>query len=146
MICVSCGENQAAVFIQEIVHNQVRQASLCVVCAEAAGAAAASAEKKARTALLGRPESRRRTEDSISRAAGILANARLVSFEEACRHLSLLRLGLVSELQGLPGSLAEVNALLVQTQPAHIEVRENRELSAVERDELRADYIRERLR
>ena len=106
----------------------------------------ALAEKKTRNALLARPESRRRTEDSVFRAAGILTNARLVSFEEACRYLSLLRLGLVSELQGLPGSLAEVNALLVQTQPAHIEMRENRELSPAERDELRATYIREKLR
>ncbi len=105
----------------------------------------ALAENKTRTDLLSRPESKRRTEDSVFRAAGILTNARLVSFEEACRHLSLLRLGLVSELPGLPGSLAEVNMLLVQTQPAHIEMRENRELSPAERDELRATRIRERL-
>ncbi len=44
MLCASCGKNQAAVFIQEIVNNQVREASLCAACAEAAGVAAGPEE------------------------------------------------------------------------------------------------------
>ncbi len=44
MICTSCGENEAAIFIQELVDNQVRQASLCSSCADKAGAAAGAAE------------------------------------------------------------------------------------------------------
>ncbi len=106
----------------------------------------AEEEVKTRSSLLSGAETRRRAEDWIFRAAGVLTNARLVSFEEAGRCLSLLRMGLVSGLQGLPGSLAVVNALLVQTQPAHLKMMKNRELTAFERDELRASYIRENLK
>ncbi len=81
----------------------------------------------------------------IGRAYGILANAHSISSKEAMNLLSLLRLGL--ELNLFPGvERALVDELFIITQPAHLQLRFSEKLTAEERDVLRADMVRERLR
>lgn len=81
----------------------------------------------------------------IGRAYGNLANAHIISSKETMNLLSLFRLGL--ELGMFPGAdhaLAE--ELFILTQPAHLQLQFSEKLSAEERDILRADMVRERLR
>ena len=81
----------------------------------------------------------------IGRAYGILANAHIISSKETMNLLSLLRLGVdVGQFPGLDRSL--VDELFLLTQPAHLQRQHSEKLSAEERDLLRADMLRERLR
>jgi protein arginine kinase len=81
----------------------------------------------------------------IGRAYGILANAHSISSKETMNLLSLLRLGV--DLGLFPGTdRALVDELFLTTQPAHLQRRFSEKLSAEERDLLRADMLRERLR
>ena len=81
----------------------------------------------------------------IGRAYGILANAHTISSKETMNLLSLLRLG--GELglfEKLHRSLTD--ELFLLTQPAHLQKQHTGKLGAEERDILRADMLRERLR
>jgi protein arginine kinase len=81
----------------------------------------------------------------IGRAYGILANAHSISSKEAMNLLSLLRLGI--DIGSFPGTdRALVDELFLTTQPAHLQKRISDKLSAEERDLLRADMVRERLK
>ena len=81
----------------------------------------------------------------IGRAYGILANAHSISSKETMNLLSLLRLGI--DLNLFPGTpRALVDELLLVTQPAHLQKQISDKLSAEERDLLRADMVRERLK
>src|SRR5829696_5893253 len=81
----------------------------------------------------------------IGRAYGILANAHSISSKETMNLLSLMRLGV--DLGLFPGTeKALVDELFIVTQPAHLQKRYSEKLSAEERDLLRADMLRERLR
>jgi len=81
----------------------------------------------------------------IGRAYGILANAHSVSSKETMNLLSLMRLGLdVGLFPGVERSL--VDELFILTQPAHLQKQHSEKLSAEERDLLRADMVRERLK
>ncbi len=81
----------------------------------------------------------------IGRAYGILANAHSISSKETMNLISLMRLGVDSGLfPGVERSL--VDELFVMTQPAHLQKQHSEKLSAEERDLLRADMVRERLR
>jgi protein arginine kinase len=81
----------------------------------------------------------------IGRAYGILANAHSISSKETMNLLSLLRLGV--DLGLFPGTdRALVDELFLITQPAHLQKSFSEKLSAEERDLLRADMLRERLR
>jgi protein arginine kinase len=81
----------------------------------------------------------------IGRAYGILANAHSISSKETMNLLSLLRLGV--DLSLFPGTdRALVDELFLITQPAHLQKSYSEKLSAEERDLLRADMLRERLR
>ncbi len=81
----------------------------------------------------------------IGRAYGILANAHSISSKETMNLLSLLRLG--SDLGSFPEvDRALVDELFIVTQPAHLQKRFTEKLGAEERDSLRADMLRERLR
>jgi protein arginine kinase len=81
----------------------------------------------------------------IGRAYGILANAHSITSKEAMNLLSLMRLGVDMGL--FPGvDRALVDELFIQTQPAHLQKQHSEKLSAEERDLLRADMVRERLR
>ncbi|HYG24603.1 MAG TPA: protein arginine kinase [Verrucomicrobiae bacterium] len=81
----------------------------------------------------------------IGRAYGILANAHSISSKETMNLLSLMRLGVdVGVFPGVERSL--VDELFILTQPAHLQQQHSEKLSAEERDLLRADMVRERLK
>jgi protein arginine kinase len=81
----------------------------------------------------------------IGRAYGILANAHSISSKETMNLLSLMRLGVDMEL--FPGAQrALVDELFLTTQPAHLQKQVSDKLSAEERDLIRADMVRERLK
>jgi protein arginine kinase len=81
----------------------------------------------------------------IGRAYGILANAHSISSKESMNLLSLMRLGVdLGLFPGVERSL--VDELFMLTQPAHLQQQHAGKLSADERDLLRADMVRERLR
>ena len=81
----------------------------------------------------------------IGRAYGILANAHSISSKETMNLLSLLRLGI--DLGSFPGTeRALVDELFLTTQPAHLQKQISDKLSAEERDLIRADMVRERLK
>jgi protein arginine kinase len=83
--------------------------------------------------------------NQIGRAYGILANAHSISSKETMNLLSLLRLGIdIGLFPGTERALAD--ELFLITQPAHLQKRFSEKLSAEERDLLRADMLRERLR
>src|SRR3954467_7158580 len=81
----------------------------------------------------------------IGRAYGVLANAHSISSKETMNLLSLMRLGvdlgLFTEVERWL-----VDELFIITQPAHLQRRYTEKLGAEERDLLRADMVRERLR
>ncbi len=81
----------------------------------------------------------------IGRAYGILANAHSISSKETMNLLSLMKLGVDVGL--FPGvDRAVVDEMFILTQPAHLQKQHSEKLSAEERDLLRADMVRERLR
>jgi protein arginine kinase len=81
----------------------------------------------------------------IGRAYGILANAHSISSKETMNLLSLMRMGVdVGLFPGADRSLVE--ELFILTQPAHLQKQHSEKLSAEERDLLRADMLRERLK
>ena len=81
----------------------------------------------------------------IGRAYGILANAHSISSKETMNLLSLMRLGIdLGMFPGIERSL--VDELFILTQPAHLQKQFSEKLSAEERDLLRADMLRDRLR
>jgi protein arginine kinase len=81
----------------------------------------------------------------IGRAYGILANAHSISSKETMNLLSLMRLGV--DVGAFPGmDRAVVDELFILTLPAHLQKQHSEKLAAEERDLLRADMVRERLR
>jgi len=81
----------------------------------------------------------------IGRAYGILANAHSISSKETMNLLSFLRLGVDMEL--FPGTgRSLVDELFLVTQPAHLQKQVSDKLTAEERDLIRADMVRERLK
>jgi protein arginine kinase len=81
----------------------------------------------------------------IGRAYGILANAHSISSKETMNQLSFLRLGVDMDL--FPGTdRSLVDELFLITQPAHLQKQVSDKLSAEERDLIRADMVRERLK
>src|ERR1041385_7136464 len=81
----------------------------------------------------------------IGRAYGILANAHSISSKETMNLLSLMRLGVdLGMFPNVDRSL--VDELFIITQPAHLQKQHTEKLSAEERDLLRADMVRERLK
>jgi len=84
-------------------------------------------------------------EDRVNRAWGILASARMISSSEALELLSEVRLG--AELKLIPGvDTQSLNLLLVEIQPAYLQQHAGKELDAQERDRLRAEVIREKIK
>ena len=81
----------------------------------------------------------------IGRAYGILANAHSISSKETMNLISLMRLGVdVGLFPSVERPL--VDELFILTQPAHLQKQHSEKLSAEERDLLRADMVRERLK
>ena len=81
----------------------------------------------------------------IGRAYGTLANAHIISSKETMNQLSLMRLGV--DLEMFPAvERSLVDELFILTQPAHLQKAHSEKLSADERDLIRADMMRERLK
>jgi protein arginine kinase len=81
----------------------------------------------------------------IGRAYGILANAHSISSKETMNLLSLMRIGVdLGMFPAVDRSL--VDELFILTQPAHLQKQHSEKLSAEERDLIRADMMRERLK
>jgi protein arginine kinase len=82
--------------------------------------------------------------DKIGRAYGVLRHAWIIDSKEALNHLSLLRLG--GDLGFLPTeTVKSCDALLMDIQPAHLQLHSGRKLSPEERDSIRAEIVRSRL-
>jgi protein arginine kinase len=101
-------------------------------------------EEEARTRLF---ETRRTSvEDVFWRSLALLSYARRMNSQEAMKHLSRLRLGIDT---GMLTHLShqELNRLVIEAQPAHLEVRygDGGEMTGESRDELRAKMLRDRL-
>jgi len=82
--------------------------------------------------------------DQIGRAYGVLRNAHSIDSKEALTYLSMLRLG------GDYGFFSEdtvsvADTLLLEIQPAHLQLHGGKKLSAEERDITRAEIIRAKL-
>ena len=83
--------------------------------------------------------------DQFGRAYGILTHAYSISSKEALNLISILRLGI--DLGFFPEEgRAIINQLLMDTQPAHLQNVSQQKLAAEERDQLRADIVREKLK
>jgi len=83
-------------------------------------------------------------EDRIFRAFGILSNARTISSEECLKLLSDVRLGVVLGL--IPGiDPVQINELMLLIQPANLQKVSKKQLSAEQRDQKRAELLREKL-
>src|SRR5512140_3230637 len=100
-------------------------------------------EENARASLL---EKKAKTVyNHIGRAYGILANAHSLSSEQTMNPRFLMRVwGVLKLFPGVERSL--VDELFIMTQPAHLQKQHSEKLSAEERDLLRADMVRERLK
>lgn len=99
----------------------------------------AAQERAARTEMLKTTE----TQDLVYRAYGVLKSARLLDTREFMELISRVRFGAVGGL--LPLDAKVPNALMIAMQPANLNARAGKNLSARERDELRAKLVREAL-
>lgn len=99
-------------------------------------------ENMARTKL--KEDSPTHLRDQIGRAYAILRHAHILSSKEALNLLSLLRLG--ADLDIIPDcDRGLLDMLLLEIQPAHLQLQAERELSPEERDIMRAEITRLRL-
>lgn len=100
-------------------------------------------ENQARENLMATRE--RMLMDQVGRAYGILTHAFSIASKEALNLLSVLRLGI--DLGFFPEPCrAQINQLLMDTQPAHLQHLSKQKLAPEDRDCLRADIIREKLK
>jgi protein arginine kinase len=98
-------------------------------------------EREVRTALL-RGAARIRTLDRVQRALGTLERAQILTSEEALGCLSALRFGIQERL--LEGfTIAAVNRALLLSQPGHLQRHTRELLKPEERDQRRAQLLRE---
>lgn len=82
--------------------------------------------------------------DQVGRAYAILSHAHILNSKEALNLLSMLRLG--ADLDMVPQcDRGVLDMLLLEIQPAHLQLRAGRELSPDDRDVLRAEITRQRL-
>jgi protein arginine kinase len=83
--------------------------------------------------------------DQIGRAYGILTHAYSMTSKEALNLLSFMKLGIDLGLFPKEGCMA-VDELFMETQPAHLQKSTQQKLAVEERDALRAEIIREKLK
>jgi protein arginine kinase len=99
-------------------------------------------ETNARLKLL--EDDRMMLHDKIGRSYGILRHAWLIDSKEALNHLSLIRLG--ANLGFLPHETVRLcDNLLMEIQPAHLQLHSGKKLSPEQRDESRGQIIRTQL-
>jgi protein arginine kinase len=83
--------------------------------------------------------------DQIGRAYGVLTYAHAMTSKEALNLLSIIKLGV--DLGAFPEDRRlPIDELFMDTQPAHLQKSSQQKLNAEERDHLRAEIIRERLK
>jgi protein arginine kinase len=83
--------------------------------------------------------------DQIGRAYGVLTYAHAMASKEALNLLSVMKLGM--DLGVFPeDQRLQIDELFIETQPAHLQKSSQQKLNAEERDHLRAQIIRERLK
>jgi protein arginine kinase len=100
-------------------------------------------EENARQKLL--QDKARTVANEIGRAYGIMQHCYSISSKEVLNLLSMLRLGV--DLALLPDDLrVTIDELFMRTQPAHLQKDFERKLTTEERDSMRADLLRERLK
>jgi protein arginine kinase len=86
-----------------------------------------------------------RFEDKIFRSLGLLLNARIVSTEESLKLLSDVRLGVIMGLMtGM--ELEDLNEIMLMVQPAYLQKLTGGQLSPDERDQKRAEFLRNKLK
>ena len=79
--------------------------------------------------------------DLIHRSYGVLKNARLLSNNEFMKLISNVRLGAAAgEIKDL--SLESIDSLIIKVQPAMLSLEEKKDLTANQREQLRAEIIR----
>ncbi len=99
-------------------------------------------EKEARKILL--ENNRVQIEDKVWRSWGIMKNARVLNSQECMKLLSDVRLGVdVGIIENIPSQL--LNEIMIETQTASIQKYSGKELSATERDIIRAEMVRGKL-
>jgi protein arginine kinase len=82
--------------------------------------------------------------DRVGRAYGTLRHAHIIASKEALNLLSLLRLG--AELEFFPPETGGTcDSLLMEIQPAHLQLHSGKKLTPEQRDAIRAEIIRTRL-
>src|SRR3954454_2586517 len=83
--------------------------------------------------------------DQIGRAYGVLTFAHAMTSKQSLNLLSIMKLGI--DLGAFPEDRRlPIDELFIETQPAHLQKSSQQKLNAEERDHLRAQIIRERLR
>ncbi len=99
-------------------------------------------ERKAREYLM--KKLRVEVEDKVFRSLGLLKGARVLSSDEAINLIAGLRLGvalgIINEV-----NLEQVTRLMILVRPANLQAMLGEKLSAAERDERRATFVRETL-
>lgn len=89
-------------------------------------------------------ETKHRLEDRVCRAYGILTNAKIMTSNEALKHLSDVRLGV--DMQIIDGIKPfALNQLVVALRPAHLQKKTGKEMDAANRDIIRAGVIKENM-
>lgn len=83
-------------------------------------------------------------DDEVWRAYGLLCNARVITSQEAVQMLSKLRLGIDRGYFGRLGH-SELNKLIVEVQPGHLQCASGAPVGVEARDVLRAELLRNRL-
>ena len=100
-------------------------------------------EIEAREALLAKH--RLSLEDNVWRALALLRSSRLISTQEAFGHLSMLSLGLdLGIIDDVKREL--INSLFVTIQPSHLQHSEGKPLNDQQRDNVRAQVLRDALK
>jgi protein arginine kinase len=100
-------------------------------------------EENARQKLL--EDKARMVADQVGRAYGVMMHAYCITSKEALNLLSILRLGV--DLEMLPAECRQsIDELFIRTQPAHLQKDHEKKLTTEERDAMRADLLREKIK
>ena len=100
-------------------------------------------EQNARESLLS--DSKNMLADQVGRSYAILRYAHVMTSKEALNLLSMLRLGI--DLGEFPEECRQtVDLLLMEIQPAHLQIVGNKKLTAEQRDSTRAEILRDKLK
>ena len=100
-------------------------------------------ERNEQEILMG--NARSQIEDKVWRAYGILSHARVLSSQEFMNLLSALRLGrTLSIVKDISSSF--MNHLMIETQPSHLQTHAGKALKPEDRDVVRAETVRDRMK